>query len=378
MSIQHAELMTGDPEPKQSAPWINEIKSNQLGNAPLLSGTGTIAYYTFGSDWNKNQCGNGVLYDPTDQDFNPPEVNFNQVPSSIPYHMLVDGHYQVHMTAHDDKLLDAVRAAYGSVQIVDEKDIGVNQKEYELLIPVTVPPKKLLQAARIADIVFIFDTSGSMEDNIDNVKANIQEFINYFKSHNIEAYMGVMTTWYDGDIVKHNLLPADQVNIDDVHVDGRDKSGLEEEQGWRSFTDSNYGLPYFYSQFHSNSIRHCIMLTDARFRDDIPNDLISALKSKDVIVSMICDPNNNKSSSGQAEFTILSHDTGGKEYDIFNANFSDQMLQIADQIVNSAIYGIDDTSITVSGHATDLSGNEGSNSTVLNFHADNVDLGEES
>jgi len=173
-----------------------------------------------------------------------------------------------------------------------------------------------------ADIIFVLDVTGSMSDEIDEVKNNIIEFADSLSYRGIDYRLG-MVTFLD---VIENIYPFTtdvqyfQSLVSQQHAHG----GADEPENSLQALIEATKYP-----FRQNANRVVIWITDATYHENdtytslTKNDVITALLSMGLIVHAI-GPESNKSSY----YDPIIIPTGGNFYDIYG-NFRDILLDIS-------------------------------------------------
>lgn len=205
-----------------------------------------------------------------------------------------------------------------------------------------IPPK---WTPGTADIVFIIDKTGSMGSQIDNVKNNIDGFINKITSNGIDVNMGLVTY---GDvnpsegsdpIVKTELtndLNKFKTYINNIKLTG---GGDSNESGLEGIADTTEGALSY--GLRPDSAKQFILVTDAFVHDSTANgdgdgmstfdihDVASDVKNKGIKLTVV---SNDYASS---QLKVLSDTTGGQYIDV-NSNFQEQLSSFASNILVDA------------------------------------------
>ncbi|UCE04951.1 MAG: VWA domain-containing protein, partial [bacterium] len=171
---------------------------------------------------------------------------------------------------------------------------------------------------KMADIVFVLDCSGSMGDDIQAVRNNINEFCDSLVSRGVDFMLGVVTF---------------STTIDDVHDFTNDvelfKSCLANINLWGG-RENSLGALYRATElsFRPLSKRTFVWITD----EDYPvypeinlkvQDVVDRLLLYDITVHSICEPNLKTQWCNP-----IIDPTGGNFYDI-HGNFRDILLDIS-------------------------------------------------
>ncbi len=192
-----------------------------------------------------------------------------------------------------------------------------------------------------ADVVFVIDSTGSMSDEINNVKENVKAFSEELIHSSIDCRIAIIEyrdiTCGEDTILHtidggHWLTDTDSVEaiLSDIHADGGgdtpesvvDALGLAAsgEMLWRS-----------------NANRFAFLLTDADYKTENNFDyssmdaLIEDLKEKKIMTSVIT------SSDYNSLYRPLFDGTGGIYANINSSSFQSEMLKLADSIIEYTI-----------------------------------------
>jgi len=186
-----------------------------------------------------------------------------------------------------------------------------------------------------ADIVFVIDTTGSMSDEIDAVKQNINNFVDKLKTKDISVNLGLVTykdITCDGQnsTVGHGFFSS----VDDfknalgsIKVDG----GGDTPETLIDALETARLLG-----FRENSTKFIVVLTDAnyklenRFGIKSADEIIERLKSDNIIVSVV------SPTSFEELYFAFSSQTKGIFADIYS-DFSstlEKLIDLANQYVN--------------------------------------------
>ena len=188
------------------------------------------------------------------------------------------------------------------------------------------------------DIIFIIDTSGSMGGTIDNVKSNLDTFVNNLG--NIDGQFGLVqysdigsgepiNKWdFSNDI---NTFKNNLQELRDRYMFG---GGDFPESGLEGIMDSTKGALSF--SFRDDSVKQFVLITDATVHessDGTPytytiNDVANELKNKEIIVSVV------SNSLAHTQLSQLTDTTDGSYLDI-NSEFSDSLKSLAEDISSS-------------------------------------------
>lgn len=272
------------------------------------------------------------------------------------YNDLVDGNkLPVELQITDDTYLsswslehEGVTYRSESYTIDDEpvSDTGVVKVD----IPVQIPERQEEVVGGKADIVFIFDTSGSMNDEINNAKNNIEAFKEALVQQNIDAHIGVVDSHPTAINLDLGMVPASEFSIEHIQINGGTWEGLK----WRQITDSEQGGMKYFSQFREDALRFFIMVTDTYITEPLPDDLVDQMNANNIRVSVVY----NVGITNEPDYETIASRTGGKIYDINAPDFGAQMLELANDIAKETKNWIPDKTYTFTAKATDISGKE--------------------
>ncbi|MGC7872234.1 alpha/beta fold hydrolase [Desulfosporosinus sp. SYSU MS00001] len=216
-----------------------------------------------------------------------------------------------------------------------------------------------------ADIVFCVDTTGSMGDNIENVKNNIASFVTNLNSAKVSLHLG---------LVDYKDITCDGLDSTKVHKDVKDEwyTDVDKFKDELSKLGASGGgdTPECavdalettrQMSFRTNATKFIILVTDANYKVNnnfgIPSmdEEISKLKSDNIIVSVIGDPYD------QADYENLYIDTNGIFGDIYS-DFSDLLDTLKDKIASTVNDGywiclanLENVKLLKAPEATDLS-----------------------
>ncbi|WP_010237147.1 flagellin [Clostridium arbusti] len=206
----------------------------------------------------------------------------------------------------------------------------------------SVPPK---WTAGTADIVFVIDRTGSMGSKIDDVKNNIDGFINKISDDGIDVNMGLISY---GDInpsqgadsiLKSNItsdLTTFKSYINDISLTG---GGDSNESGLEGIADATNGALSY--DLRAESTKQFILVTDAFVHDNNADGSGDGMSSFDII--NVAEDLKNKG----IKLTVVSNDyaisqlrtlsdvTGG-DYISIDSNFQDKLDTFANKISTDA------------------------------------------
>lgn len=184
-----------------------------------------------------------------------------------------------------------------------------------------------------ADIVVIFDTTGSMGEELRGMIENTEKFVDYLKKHRIQAALGLISF---GDAVEHiyfddpkkPVLTTDSaLFVNHLRKFKPDGGGDPPENPYQAMeTAMNY-------KFRKDSRKIFLLITDARAHisdTTYPKDtahIIDELNSKNISTVIIGPPNR--------DYQILAEGTGGVLINIHSTpDFSQKILKIGESIVH--------------------------------------------
>ncbi len=204
--------------------------------------------------------------------------------------------------------------------------------------------KYAIGGSNLADIVFVLDCSGSMQDNIDAVRENLTEFADTLFAKGYDYQIGVVTFSTTVDDVWDFTNDVEQV-----------KSNLSSIILWGGVEDSPAAL-YKATElsWRPGSKRNIIWITDEPY----PEDTYTKEQIVDRMLFMGITVHGVGLNDLQTEwFNPIVMPTGGNFYDIFG-NFRDILLDVTD-FKSQFIY-------LISYNSSNL--DEGSNTIKLEIH----------
>ena len=215
------------------------------------------------------------------------------------------------------------------LSVLDKKAFAI--AEDNRLQPITrVIPPQANSTKKIADIVFVHDDSGSLDDEASQVKANIETFLNKLDQSGIDYRVGLLPYGGGGGYsnpsgtVKHNGNLHDNgadliSDINNMRFDG----GTE-----RAFDAMNLASNSI--NWRQSTQKIIILVTDEDNDNGNINEstLITNLKNNGVTVYGL--------TRGHSEFNRIATATGGKIYSI-TSNFSDILDEIGAEIISKYI-----------------------------------------
>lgn len=169
--------------------------------------------------------------------------------------------------------------------------------------------------AKLADVVFVLDCSGSMGDEIDQVRSNINEFADSLVARGYDFQIGIVTfsTTIDHTWDFTNNVQQLEANLASISL-------------WGGIEDSPLAL-YTGSElsFRPNSTRNIIWVTDEPYPEDsyTKEEIVNRMLSMGIVVHGV------GLNELQTEwFNPIVQPTGGNFYDI-TGNFRDILLDVA-------------------------------------------------
>lgn len=237
--------------------------------------------------------------------------------------------------------LDSIKAG------IDDIANNTEFNTIKLLTPPTVevgtPP---VWTPGTADIVFVIDKTGSMGSKINQVKNNIDGFVNKLTENGIYVNLGLVT-YGDvnpsdgGDSVVKTAMTSD-VDTFKGHLSSIVPSGGGDyyESGLEGIADTTDGALSY--SLRADSAKQFILVTDAPVHDNSTDgdggdgkstfdidDVATDLVSKGIKLTVISD------TYIKSQLTRLSNPTGGDYIDI-DSNFQDQLSSYASKIMIDA------------------------------------------
>lgn len=196
-----------------------------------------------------------------------------------------------------------------------------------------------------ADIVFVIDRTGSMGPKINQVKSNLDGFVNKMTDNGIDVNMGLVTYGEVNDsepVIKKTMtsdLSQFKTYLNSISVSG---GGDYYESGLEGIADITSGALSY--SLRSDSAKQIILVTDAPVHDtSIDGDggdgkssfdidaVATDLKSKGIKLTLV----TTNSVDTKTQLKRLYEPTGGEYIDI-NSNFQDQLSSYASKIMIEA------------------------------------------
>ena len=238
-----------------------------------------------------------------------------------------------------------------------------NEKKLEVTlnldIPINIPPiVEEVEENNKVDIVFVMDTSGSMSDELENVKSNMSQFISLLNNRDLDVQIGYVGSRFNESQLRRDMTPSSEFNFNDLALN----SGAWETLNWRQITDTTYGAASFYGQLRPDAKKHIVLVTDTYINTDLTNDIIDDLKMRQITVSVIW----RVGIEDEPEYALITDSTNGLSADINNPNFYEEMEGLAQKIIDSTSH-IPDSSQVIMIEAVDEAGNKTTESIVVNF-----------
>lgn len=196
-----------------------------------------------------------------------------------------------------------------------------------------------------ADIVFVIDRTGSMGSKINQVKSNLDGFINKMTDNGIDVNMGLVTYGEvnDSEPTIKTTMTSDLTQfksyLSSIGVNG---GGDYYESGLEGIADTTNGALSY--SLRSDSAKQFILVTDAPVHDNNADadggdgkssfdidDVALDLKSKGIKLTVVGTNNTDVNT----QLKRLSNPTGGEYIDI-DGNFQDQLNAYASKIMLEA------------------------------------------
>lgn|GEM_PF-232672 len=238
-----------------------------------------------------------------------------------------------------DSLKDSINGVANSTEFNSIKLLTVPASE------IAVPPKV---STGKADIVFIIDRTGSMGSKIDEVKNNLDSFINKLSDNGIDVNMGLVTYGdvnesQGGDATLKSSMTNDlgtfKSYLNGIEVGG---GGDANESGLEGIADSTNGALSY--SLRDDAVKQFILVTDASVHDGNSDtgggdgestytiDSVAAeLKDKGITFTAV----SGTDSTVKNQLERLSQPTGGEYLDM-DSGFADQLSSFASKILVGA------------------------------------------
>lgn len=230
-----------------------------------------------------------------------------------------------------------------NLPLLDKSNFSVTEDGRIQSIRDLVPPQAQ-GSSKIADIVFVHDDSGSLDDEAAQVKANIQSFLNDLASGNIDYRIGLVPyggggkfSSAGGTILHNGILHTEASSlisdIDNMRFDGRNEQAFCAMQlavqniAWRPSTQ-----------------KVIILITDENNDSGCINEseLITLLQNANATVYAL--------TRGHAEFDRIAAATGGKVFNI-TSDFTPILAEIGVAIAAKYIIQYETDNTTLDGQA---------------------------
>lgn len=185
------------------------------------------------------------------------------------------------------------------------------------ILTIVIQPIQAYAKSKI-DIVFIIDRSGSMGSSINNVKSNINSFVDLLKNQGIDYRLGLLT--YENSVIREEMTTDVEVfkqNVSKINVSGGTENGLD------AIADAVKNYAY-----DINSFKYFIIIGDEPIESRYGysrTDIRSLLINNNVILTGI------GADGATTDFKALSSATGGLYLDLYS-NFYNSLVAIFDQI----------------------------------------------
>lgn len=344
--------------------YLEEVKQGNFKNAPILSRKGAAIVGKFSEKLTESICIlDGIDNHPSTPSMvdNKPEIIIHtNIPDTIYYQELEDQKLNLKGLLKDDYGLINWQLSMGDFRVGDNNMPDLLEKPFDidLTIPFPEPIERTEEYSPKVDIIFVIDTSQSMQDNIDNVKANLNSFINYLERENLDVHLGYVCSGFTEEQQRMNMTPAKNFSLDSVFLDTNAWEGLR----WRQITDTTYGAASLYHQLRPDAKTHIVMLTDTHITEDLTQDIIDDLKDRNITVSVIWEIGIDD----EPDYEWLAEETGGLSLDLNNPKFYEEMEELAQLIVETT-YFYPDTTQVITITAEDSYGHITTRNIILNL-----------
>jgi len=181
-----------------------------------------------------------------------------------------------------------------------------------------------------ADIIWIIDVSGSMDDDVANIASNAQLFTDTLTQKNIDYRLGVVKYLADAKKVLYN---GKDWATDSASFQAMVQSTVSVTSGEENGINAiNFALTNY--QFRDGAVKYFVLVSDEGARDmgsyDIPA-LISSLKASGVILTGIINPNDCN------PYSQIAQETGGITLNITNSDWGSNLIAVVEDIRRSVI-----------------------------------------
>jgi flagellin len=211
------------------------------------------------------------------------------------------------------------------------------------------PQSQASSSAGEADIVFVIDSTGSMDSVISNVISNLDEFVSTIQSEGVNVRLGLVTYKdknFDGpDYLQKTDFTSDEsafkATLTDISVGG---GGDTPESGLEAIEDPILGATSF--AYTPGASKQLIMVTDAPVHtqsgDGLSSynidDVISDLSSRGIVATIVSDPTGDP----DAQLKPIADGTGGDFLNIYGS-FTSELQTLATKIAASSGASLDNT-----------------------------------
>lgn len=215
------------------------------------------------------------------------------------------------------------------LSVLDRDNFSISE-DNRLQSNLKIIPPQANSTKKIADIVFVHDDSGSLDDEASQVKANIQAFLNKLAQSGIDYRVGLVPYGGGGrysdpsGTIKHNGNLHDNgadliSDLNNMRFDG----GTE-----RAFDAMNLASNSI--NWRQSTQKIIILVTDEDNDNGSINEstVTTNLKNNEITVYGL--------TRGHSEFNRIATATGGKIYSI-TSNFSDILDEIGTEIISKYI-----------------------------------------
>ena len=241
----------------------------------------------------------------------------------------------------DENTVSAVINEAGTYFVLDvnnmfgELGYDLPSSVYSNRVTAHIKPKRSSDAMAQADIVFVIDTTGSMSEEINNVKENISAFADALKEKGVSGAFA---------LVSFQDLEADGENSTVVHKNGTDNWFYDTESFINAISALALGDGGDYPECALDALETArlldmrasagkifILVTDANYKTDnrygivSMDDEINLLKNAGVVCSVISKP------FWEEEYSKLCTETNGTWGSIYG-DFNTELTSVADKI----------------------------------------------
>ena len=195
---------------------------------------------------------------------------------------------------------------------------------YSSRVSASVKPQKSADVMAQADIVFIIDTTGSMSEEINNVKENITSFVDALKENGVSASLA---------LISYQDLEADGEDSTVVHKNGISALALGDGGDYPECALDALETARLLDM-RASAGKIFILVTDANYKTDnrygiaSMDDEIDLLKNAGVMCSVISKP------FWESEYSDLCNETNGLWGDIYG-DFKGELTALAEKITTA-------------------------------------------